>query len=248
VTQLADIGAYEIANNPDGTDVNSDLYGIDIGADGQLYVADAGGNTVYKVDPTSGQFSLLGVVPERTPQGQPVTTGPATPVASPEAGASGNLQPVPTAVHVGADGNVYVGLLGALVPGVGAVTVAQADGTFRDVAVARTAVVGVALGTDGRLFASEISLNISTAPPAAGDVVRFESNGTVTPVLGGLNFPNGIAFDDAGNLLVTVNSVATGPTPDGQVLRCTPTVLSGSSASVSPHQSAANVAALFGDA
>jgi hypothetical protein len=247
VTQLADLGAYEIANNPDGTDVNPNLYGMDLGADGQLYVADAGGNTVYKVDPSSGQFSLLGIVPERTTSGEPVTTGPATPVASPEAGASGNLQPVPTAVHVGADGNVYVGLLGALVPGVGAVTVAQADGSFRDVAVARTAVVGVTLGTDGLLYASEISLNISTSPPTPGDVVRFESNGTVTPILGGLNFPNGIEFDAAGNLLVIVNSVATGPEPDGQVLRCTPAVSTGSSASVSSGLSAGNVAARLGD-
>ncbi len=246
VTQVADLGAYEIANNPDGTDVNPNLYGMDIGADGQLYVADAGGNTVYKVDPTSGQFSLLGIVPERTPAGAPVEPT-ASPVASPEAGGGGNLQPVPTAVHVGADGNVYVGLLGALVPGVGAVTVAQADGTFRDVAVARTAVVGVALAPDGRLLASEISLNIASDPPAAGDVVRFETNGTVTPILGGLVTPNGIAFDANGNLLVVVNSVAMGPEASGQVLRCTPAILNGSSASVTSGAGAANVVAKFGD-
>jgi hypothetical protein len=247
VTQVADLGAYEVANNPDGTDVNPNLYGMDLGSDGQLYVADAGGNTVYKVDPATGQFTLLGIVPERTPAGEPVTTGPATPVASPEAGASGNLQPVPTAVYIGADGNVYVGLLGALVPGVGAITVAQADGSFRDVVDARTAVVGVAIGPDGLLYASEISLNISNQPPTPGDVVRFETDGTVTPILGGLNFPNGITFGHAGNLLVIVNSVATGPEPDGQVLRCTQTVSTSSSASVSPGLGAIKVAALFGD-
>jgi len=243
VTQVADLGAYEIANNPDGTDVNPNLFGMDIGADGQLYVADAGGNTVYKVDPTSGQFSLLGIVPERTPAGEQVSPT-ASPVASPAAGQSGNLQPVPTAVHVGADGNVYVGLLGALVPGVGAITVAQADGTFRDVVTARTAVVGVALSPDGRLFASEISLNIASDPPAAGDVVRFEPNGTVTPILGGLATPNGIAFDANGNLLVVVNSVPMGPGANGQVLRCTPSILNNSTASVSNGQSAPNTAKL----
>ncbi|MFL5761371.1 MAG: ScyD/ScyE family protein [Thermomicrobiales bacterium] len=247
VTQVADIGAYEAANNPDGTDVNSNLYGMDIGADNQLYVADAGGNTVYKVAPASGQFSLLGIVPERTPQGAPVAPS-ASPVASPAAGGGGNLQAVPTAVHVGADGNVYIGLLGALVPGVGAVTVAQADGSFRDVVVARTAVVGVTLGPDGLIYASEISLNMASTPPAAGDVVRFEANGTVTPILGGVATPNGIAFDGAGNLLVVVNSVAMGPQPNGQVLRCSPTVSAGSNASISPRLSAANVAAKFGDA
>jgi sugar lactone lactonase YvrE len=227
VTPLADIGAYEVANNPDGTDVNPNLYGMDIGADGQLYVADAGGNTVYKVDPATGDFTLLGVVPQRTAAGEPVTTTAATPVASPEAGASPNFHAVPTAVFTGADGNIYVGLLGALVPGVGAVTVVQADGTFRDVADARTAVVGVALGPDGLLYASEISLNIASDPPGPGDVVRFETNGTVTPILGGLVAPNGINFDQDGNLLVITNSVAFGSQPDGQVLRCSPTISTG---------------------
>jgi hypothetical protein len=229
VTPLADLGAYEVQNNPDGTDVNPNLYGMDLGADGQLYVADAGGNTVYRVDPATGDFTLLGIVPQRTPAGEPVTTGPATPVASPPAGEPGNLHAVPTAVFTGADGNIYVGLLGALVPGVGAVTVAQADGTFRDVAVARTAVVGVALGPDGLLYASEISLNIASDPPAPGDVVRFETDGTVTPILGNIAAPNGIGFDQAGNLLVIVNSIAFGPEPNGQVLRCTPTISTGPS-------------------
>jgi hypothetical protein len=240
VTQVADLGAYEVANNPDGTDVNPNLYGMDLGADGQLYVADAGGNTIYKVDPTSGQFSLLGVLPMRNSSGQ--TT--ATPVASPVAGAAPtSAQAVPTAVHLGADGNIYVGLLGGLVPGFGGITVAQADGTFRDVVLSRTAVVGVALGPDGLLYASEISLNIDAQPQVPGDLVRFESNGTVTPILGGLTFPNGISFDANGNLLVIVNSVAMGP-PDGHVWRCSPS-MSTSTASISNGLHAANVAARF---
>jgi sugar lactone lactonase YvrE len=224
VTPLADVGAFEIDNNPDGTDVNPNLYGMDIGADGQLYVADAGGNTVFRVDPATGDFALLGIVPNRTATGEQVPV--ATPVASPEAGAGG-VQAVPTAVFTGADGNIYVGLLGSFVPGAGAVTVAQADGTFRDVAVLRTTVVGTALGPDGLLYASEISLNFAAEPPAPGDVVRFEADGTVTPVLGGVVAPNGINFDQAGNLLVITNSVAFGPEPDGQVLRCTPLVGTG---------------------
>jgi sugar lactone lactonase YvrE len=245
VTPLADIGAYEVANNPDGTDVNPNLYGMDMGADGQLYVADAGGNTVYKVDPATGDFSLLGIVPQRTAAGEPVSQTEATPVASPEAEAPVTFHAVPTAVFAGADGNIYIGLLGALVPGVGAITVAQADGSFRDVVVARTSVVGVALGPDGLLYASEISLNIAADPPAPGDVVRSESNGTVTPVLGGLIAPNGINFDQAGNLLVITNSVAFGPVPDGQVLRCSPLVGTGT-ASVSISAFALSAARLEG--
>ena len=45
-TVLAELGSFEVDNNPDGTDINADLYGMELGADGQLYVADAGDNTV----------------------------------------------------------------------------------------------------------------------------------------------------------------------------------------------------------
>ncbi len=54
VTQVVELGSFEVENNPDGTDTNPNLYGMDLGADGLLYVADAGGNTVYSVDPETG--------------------------------------------------------------------------------------------------------------------------------------------------------------------------------------------------
>jgi hypothetical protein len=59
VTQIAELGTFEVENNPDGTDLNPNLYGMDIGADGQLYVADAGGNTVFRVDPASSPYWAL---------------------------------------------------------------------------------------------------------------------------------------------------------------------------------------------
>ena len=37
---------------------------------------------------------------------------------------------VPTGLHVGADGNVYVATLGAFIPGAAQVLIAQADGSF----------------------------------------------------------------------------------------------------------------------
>ena len=211
-TLVADLGAYEEANNPDGTDVNPNLYGMDLGADGQLYVADAGGNTLFRVDPASGTFALLGVVPERP---VPAELAP-PPGATPEADMPTSLQAVPTAVHVGDDGNVYVGLLGGLAPGAGAVVVAQADGTFIDTATGMSAVVGVALGPDGSLYASQISNNFFSERPEPGSVVRIDADGNAEPVLEDLMFPNGIAFDEDGSLYVVVNSVSA----EGQVLRC----------------------------
>ena len=216
ITLVADLGSFEVANNPDGTDINPNVYGMDLGADGQLYVADAGGNTVYRVDPATGTFALLGVVPEL-----PLPAELAPPDATPSPDAPATLQAVPTAVHVGADGNVYVGLLGALVPGAGGIQIAQADGTFVDAATGLSSVVGVALGPDGALYASQIFVGGTEAEPGPGSIVRTGPDGANEVVFDDLAAPHGIAFDQEGNLYVVVNSVAFGPgEPQGQVLRC----------------------------
>lgn len=215
VTPVADVGALELADNPDDTDVNPNLYGLDLGADDQLYVADAGGNTVFKIDPATGTVTLLGIVAERS-----LTLELPSP-ATPDPDAPSSLQAVPTALHVGADGNVYVGILGALVPGGGGIQIAQANGTFRDAATGLTAVVGVSLGPDGALYASQLTTNIAADVPQPGNVVRIGADGTAATVVDDLVFPHGIAFDADGNLYVIVNSVAFGPgAPQGQVLRC----------------------------
>ncbi|MBO3458957.1 ScyD/ScyE family protein [Aetokthonos hydrillicola Thurmond2011] len=48
LTDLADIGAYEAKNNPDGTDIISNPYSFAIKGD-YAYVVDGGGNAIYKI-------------------------------------------------------------------------------------------------------------------------------------------------------------------------------------------------------
>ena len=221
VTTVAELGSFEVENNPDGTDVNPNLYGMDLGADGALYVADAGGNTVYRVDPATGEVALLGVVP--SPE-FPALAAPASPESgTPPAEESEALHPVPTGVDAAADGNVYVGLLGPFVPGTGGVVIAQADGTFVDAATGLITVIGVALGPDGALYASQFTAGGEEGEELGpGNVVRVGADGAAEVVIDGLVTPNGIAFDDTGNLYVVVNSAVFGPPgpPAGQVLRC----------------------------
>jgi sugar lactone lactonase YvrE len=225
-TVLADLGAFEIENNPDGTDVNPNPYGMDIGADGQLYVADAGGNTVYVVDPATGEFTLLGVVPgPQLPGGPPEAEASPAEDASPiadEGQAPGPPHSVPTGVHVGADGNVYVATLGAFIPGAAEVVIAQADGSFVQAGGGLTLGIGVALGPDGALYVSQLaSLTSETEPPGPGNVVRIGADGTMETVVEGIPFAHGITFDDAGNLYVVAYSTSFGPpTGPGQVWRC----------------------------
>ncbi|MDQ3657148.1 MAG: hypothetical protein M3457_19005, partial [Chloroflexota bacterium] len=66
VRLVAELGTYEADNNPDGSDVNPNLYGLDISNAGEIYVADAGGNTIYKIDAASGEYELFAVVPNLT--------------------------------------------------------------------------------------------------------------------------------------------------------------------------------------
>ncbi len=81
-------------------------------------------------------------------------------------------------------------------------------------------------------LAAVASLRLSVSPtpppvrraeceqPAPGAVLRINADGSVEPVVEGLFFPHGIAFDAVGNLFVTVNSIISGPdAPLGQVLR-----------------------------
>jgi sugar lactone lactonase YvrE len=205
ITPVADIGGYERSKNPEPSAIDSNLYGLAAAPDGTLYVADAGGNTVYKIDPTTGEFSVLAVLPMLDFNGGPIN-------------------PVPTGVSVGADGNIYVGLLsGAPFPAGGAkiLQITPDGATITDALTNLTMVVDVEFSPDGELYASEISENFLVQPPANGLVLKRNADGTSTVVVPDLFLANGIAFDAEGNLYVVVNTSApAGSPPNGMVLKC----------------------------
>lgn len=223
-TRVADLGALERANNPDGLAIDSNLYDLAMGADGNLYVADAGANALYRVNPNSGQTSLVTIFPGITlPPGAPFPPG-----GNPGRGGRAELDPVPTGVALGPDGRIYVGYLsgGPFPEGAAKVVRVGPDGGLTDAAVGLTAVVDVAVGPDRQLYVSEIfsRFDLSTQPPTPrpGRVRRVLPNGTLEVVVEGLATPNGIAFDRTGNLYVVVNSAFTPPAAgsQGQLLRC----------------------------
>jgi hypothetical protein len=222
VANVADIGAVEKARNPDGLGVDSNLYGLALATDGNLYVADAGGNALYRVNPAGGQAALVTVFP-----GIPLPPGaPAPPGGNPARGGRAELDPVPTGVAPDPAGGVYVGHLsgGPFPQGAARVVRVAPGGQIADAAGGLTAVVGVAVGPDRQLYASEIfsQFDLSTQPPTLrpGRVRRLLPDGTSQVVVDGLATPNGIAFDRAGNLYVTVNTAFTPPGAQGQLLRC----------------------------
>ncbi len=224
VSKVADLGAYEQANNPDGYGLNSDPYGLTVGVDGNLYVADAGANAIYQVNPTSGAIKVLAVLPgiQVTPQDfPPGSLPPDAQNGNPERGNKPEVDPVPTSITAGADGSFYVTLLpGALLTGKAKVVRVTMDGKVADVATGLTLLVGSAAGPDGQLYISSLSAGFTeNGPPAPGSVYRVLTNGTVEAVAGDLPFPNGITFDKAGNLYVTTYTINPGPQPMGEVVK-----------------------------
>lgn len=211
VTLVASLGTYEVENNPDGTDVNPNLYEIALDTNGRLLVNDAGGNTVYSVDPATGQFELLAVIP---PAGQ-------LPGGEGLAGGDAERQPVPTGLALG-DGVAFVGLLSEGWPeGAPSVLTVAPDGTIGAVASGLSMLVGLTTGPDGQLYGSQLfGAPDASGMPGPGSIVRIYGDGTVETVVEGLPTPHGTAFDVAGNMYVAINSLAMGPgSPAGQVIR-----------------------------
>jgi hypothetical protein len=200
---VADITAFECANDPDGQGPESDPYSVYAASNHHQVVADAAGDSI--LDVRNGQVSLLAVIPPS---------------------ANGSDQ-VPTSVTRGPDGAYYVGTL-AEGGGNGAANVwrivpGHAPQVYID---GLTAVVDIAFGPDGSLYASEFVTDVADEN-SGGAVVRVRPGGRRTVLgEGSLFFPGGVAVDRHGNLYVANWSVlpATGspdapPGARGQVVR-----------------------------
>ena len=129
---VADITAFECANDPDGQGPESDPYSVYAASNRHQVVADAAGDSILTV--RNGRVSLLAVIP-----------------ASPD----GSDQ-VPTSVTRGPDGAWYVGTLAEGAGNGGANVWRIVPGHAPEVYVGGlTAVVDIAFGPDGSPYASE---------------------------------------------------------------------------------------------
>jgi hypothetical protein len=208
-TEVAQPWKFELEKNPGGFVVDSHPYGLTAGADGNLWVAEAGGNDLLKVNPATGQIDLVAVFP-----------GIPGPMANPERGGAKESDPVPTAVVFGADGTTYVSLLpGApFLPGSSKVVKVAADGSISDYATGLTMTTDLRMGPDGNLYAVQFGQFTQTGPvPNSGKIVRIKPGGAVEVLLSGLSFPTSIDFNPAGDAFVTINGV--GAPGSGQVVK-----------------------------
>ncbi len=210
IKEVAQTWPGEKANNPDGFVVESHPFGMAVGADGLLYVADAGANALLRVNPKGGAVEVLAVF-----------DGVPSPLPNPGRGGALESDPVPTGVTFGADGTIYVSLLTGFpfVPGASKVVTVDAEsGVVADFATGLTMLTDLRTGPDGELYAVQFGVFTDQGPvPNSGALLRIRAGAASEVLVDGLSFPTSIDFDGKGNGYVTINGV--GAPGTGAVVR-----------------------------
>lgn len=208
---VADLAAYETANNPDAQQPgneqpDSNANGLAVGAEGAA-VADAGANSLLLVAP-DGTITVGAVFPVVF---QPA---PPDPTASPVPGASPMMipmDPTPTSVVMGPDGALYVGqLTGFPFPVGGASVFRVVPGEEPTVyATGFTNVMDVEFAADGTLYVLEIAhdslLAAGAGGPPMGGLWKVPAGGG-TPELvtaEGLPMPGGMGIAADGTIYIS---------------------------------------------
>ena len=202
---VADVSAFEDANNPAGGPIDSNPYGV-LAEGGTRYVTDAGGNSLLQVA-MNGEVSLVAVFPST-----PVPAGPFNPPFA-------QSEAVPTSITRGPDGALYVSTLsGAPFLPVAARIYRVVPGQSPQVyATGFTQVTDHDWGPDGSLYV----LQYASAPffGGNGSVVRVAPNGVRTTVAEDLFHPTSVLLGPDGAIYVSNYGNVAGV---GEVLRIVP--------------------------
>jgi sugar lactone lactonase YvrE len=198
-TAVADLWAAEVSQNPDPNLLDSHPYGLTAGPDGMLYVSDAGGNALYKVEPATGAAEVVAIF-----------AGLPGPFPNPLRGNAQETDPVPTAAAFDADGNLYVSLLSGFpfIPGSAKVLKVEDGGTVSDYAAGLTTLTDLRTGPDGQMYAVQFGIFSEQGPtPNSGAIIRIKAGNASEVVLDGLSFPVSLDFNAAGDAYIAINGV-----------------------------------------
>jgi len=231
LTQVADLLAFELRNNPDGQrqfrngeplDSLSNPFAVVAAPDPEFaYVADAGANAVLKVS-SSGRVRRF-FVPSV------ITTGECEGRENNDNRHRG-CDPVPTGLAYSADGTkLYVSALAGEAEGEGRVYILDAvTGKKLDEVSGFSSPTGIAVARDGTYYVSELLENFNPGNPEdIGRIVRVAPNGTRTYAQ--VTQPLGLVIT-GGELYSTAWSVSFffGPPDLGQVVEVRPSAFSSS--------------------
>jgi len=191
----------EKEKNPDGFSLASHPYGVAAGPDGMLWVTDAAGNDLIKIDPKSDKMELVTVF-----------GGLPGKMANPQRKNAKEAEPMPTGITFDKAGNAYVSLLTGAphTPGAAKILMVTSNGKVSDYATGLTSLTDVRTGPDGDLYAVQFANYTDKGPsPDTGAILRIRAGGKPEIVLDHLPFPTSLAFDKAGDAYVTLNGTGT---------------------------------------
>jgi len=212
----ADLGTFEITDNPAGGPIDSDPFGV-VALPGKQVVADAGGNDLLEVR-ANGSIRTLAVLPNLAALAPPFLHLPP--------GTTIPAEPVPTTVALGPDGAYYVGQLTGFPfqPGLANVYRVPANGGTPTVALSGfTNIISIAFGPDGALYVLEISKNGLLSGDPHGALIKVKNGVRTELAAGELFMPGGMAIASDGTIYVSNWSVLPADpqhpaAPQGQVL------------------------------
>ncbi|WP_346619212.1 ScyD/ScyE family protein [Blastococcus montanus] len=234
IVRTWDLLEYELENNPDGQlqfdpdtqqpiETLSNPFSVLV-QHKRVLVSDAGANAVLSVDLRSGEISTFFVPPT-------VTDVEGCAEAENNPGTEG-CDSVPTEITQGPDGLIYVGTLGAEVPGAGRVYVLDRHGNQVDVIEGLTGVTGVAVDWWCNVYVSNVleGAPMGEGPPpegfdpaSVGEITRISPHGERATAQ--VAMPTGLEFT-RGKLYASAWSIAgfvlpPGSPPAGEVQRIT---------------------------
>ncbi|MEP1061227.1 MULTISPECIES: ScyD/ScyE family protein [Cyanophyceae] len=209
-TRLVDLGAYEQANNPDGQDVNTNVFDLLI-ENNTAYVLDAGGNDLLSLR----AFSSAGPTLE--------TVFPTRTAINPFTGEEIVQQSVPNSITVGPDGAFYVGELTGFPFQEGSARVYRigAEGEPEVYAEGFTNIIDLAFDQSGGLYVLEYDADAILNGGETGALIYISPDGSTQTTIADdeLINPTGLTLGSNGDIYISNKGFVPG---QGEVLRIRP--------------------------
>nr|WP_199326175.1 ScyD/ScyE family protein [Nostoc parmelioides] len=225
-TAVADLANYELVNNPDGGDINSNPLGFFIDGN-NLIAVDAGANDLLSVQTDGSNLQALAVFPQEIltnpvfpPSGTPSTEPGQVPTPTEPPPSQLPIQVVPSSVVKGPDGAYYISqFTGFPFPEAGAkIYRVDTDGTTTIYADGFTQLTDLEFDSAGNLYALQYANQSAWKGNFDGSLIKIATDGTRTTILSGngLESPNALAIAPNGEIYITNRSDRPG---QGQIIR-----------------------------